>query len=446
MSTLDKLEKLNQEYGIKTCCEKCGQTMPCAEPIWEANPEKEKQIIHWLLDVKTEFIQRILPHLEDTYFHDESCTKIKNIITEYYKEYGTCPPKLVLIEELSKCSSDDIAGLEAINIIENGKPDYNLYTWIKKHVVQALKRRAYQKALVTISDQFFTDDYEGAFNTLLTAWSDPDTTRTYWLNKSIGLLDESNVDPIGIGYTSIDKYMHMAGAGRGEVLIFMANTGVGKTTTMINVGVNKALANRKVFYCALEGRAEEIARRALSVVSEAPTNNLAAHRDLITERASRVKEMAIRDGGGKFMTIADIKREIIEINKEKPQWEPDIIIVDYAKFMRPIDHSKGEPDYIKLAKVMEDLKRLSVEFKCLIITAQQANREGEDSEYLQLKHAAGSYDALQPVDYVIALDEIIERAGERQFLSFTIKKNRHGPEEKFVKLPVNRTSGKIYNI
>src|SRR5262249_30594015 len=129
-----------------------------------------------------------------------------------------------------------------------------VYDYLEGAFVEDLKAKAYQAAADKSHELVRDKDYPALDRLFHTCFADPNTdTRTLDFKKELDtVLGPENIQSIPIGYDRLDRHMHDKGPARGEVMVWLANTGVGKTTLLLNCARNIEQTGYRVLYVTLE--------------------------------------------------------------------------------------------------------------------------------------------------------------------------------------------------
>lgn len=123
-------------------------------------------------------------------------------------------------------------------------------------------------------------------------------------------------------------------------------------------------------------------------------------------------------------------RALLKDLKQKKDFKPDIIFVDYVGIMA----ESSDNMYTNIKRNSEQLRGLAVENDCLIITASQTNRGGMDKNGLSMTDLAESTGPAQIADGVFGISKFSVDDSEdeketfktHQILSLDVLKNRDG--------------------
>lgn len=412
---------------------------------WE-NKDLEQQIVAYVLEHHDKpFMAQLLPYLKPDLFRDPVGYGLMKHIHEEHAKQGTIPTRGLIKQAMGKSlTADDVELYESSVAWLNVKPNPKCYNYLTKELVDDLKYRAYRQTaydselhdLLTNREYAKLDRlFSNCFPTL-----DCDNDTIDLKDDLDAILSLDHIQSIGIGFPALDGVMHDKGAARGEILVFLANTGVGKTTLLLNCARHAERKGLKVLYIVLEGTKKAVSQRMGSIYVDCPTKTVHEHAEAIRRVLSQSEgEIRFVQPMDEVWTTINIAKRVEHLRTTEG-WVPDVICVDYAKLLKPSEISKSDPEYIRQSRIMDELKKLALNTNSLLLTAQQANRDGEGEAVIGLKQAAGSYDAMQPCDYVVSVNQTAaeEMRGDMRLL---INKNRHGPESVTCHCHINRASG-----
>ncbi len=172
------------------------------------------------------------------------------------------------------------------------------------------------------------------------------------------------------------------GAYPKKLHLLAAPTGAGKSAILCKIGKHAVDLGKSVYHFTFELSRHETMCRYWSIISGLP------YLQLFTETPISVIEKHISEyvkehGDGliikenppfsmtKDMMSLYIKRKMLTGEKK-----PDLIIVDYADYMKSSLRSKSQEQRLDLNFIYIQLRVLASEFSCPVWTASQLNREG----------------------------------------------------------------------
>jgi archaellum biogenesis ATPase FlaH len=182
---------------------------------------------------------------------------------------------------------------------------------------------------------------------------------------------------VSTGWKSVDNIAYQIGFG--ELILFTAISGGGKSVAMQNATVNFALQGFNVVYYTLE-LSEELTAKRLDAMCTG-VSNINIFKD-IDNVALKVKTISKTSGNIhiKYMpagsTPNDIKAHLREFTIQKG-FKPDVIVVDYLDLLHP---NQARIDvgnfFVKDKLVAEALRSLASpkDFNLICVSASQVNR------------------------------------------------------------------------
>lgn len=260
------------------------------------------------------------------------------------------------------------------------------------------------------------------------------------------LLDAQDLIPTG--WSEVDEILG-GGVSRQELLMFMANSGVGKSVAMLNLARN--LLSRKLngLYISLELAEKVVSKRLDSMISKISQIDILKNIDLVS--ASIIKASAAY--GRLFVkrmpestTNANHIRAYIKEFEQTHGFTPDFIVIDYMDLMTTNHKIPLDNLFVKDKYVAEECRSLAFEFDCLVISASQMGRAALEAENINQGHIQGGISKVNTADNLIAIiqSEQMKAAGEYMF-EFAKTRNSNGVG-KTVLLGWDPISLLIYNL
>ena len=150
------------------------------------------------------------------------------------------------------------------------------------------------------------------------------------------------------------------GFGKGELVVFVAPAGIGKSWGLINVGAHAVKQGLKVIHYTLELNEGYVGQRYDAVLTGIAAQNLKYNQDEITTMVSKLKgNLVIKYWPTKTASCSTIRSHIekmIMLGKK-----PDLVIVDYADLLRGAVARKEMRH--ELESIYEDLRGIAGEYE-----------------------------------------------------------------------------------
>jgi DNA primase len=358
-----------------------------------------------------------------------------------------------------------LTGKDANECLMAGEDLKNLPTepadlFLLKHALEGMTKEQQYQAAITISQQAENDmvRYDIA-KYLADLWDKPlEIVRSY-LNiknenqedklaklKRVEVLIENynrqvteNIKSrVYIGYPSLDA--KLKGIRPGEVLQYIARSGVGKTTFLLNIIKNITL-NQKVpiVFFSLEMQGEAIFERLAGIklgktAEEIEKSFLSGlNAELITDMIRAFeKYLVLVDEGG--LTL-DQMEELVKLAATHIFHNPvRVVMIDYLGYIKRT--GKGS-SYDQVSELAKSIKEFAKRLNCVVICLHQTSREGESGgKPVSLRMARDSGVVEESADYLLGgwrpeLEEgltDLERMERKGQYMIGILKNRRGPQ------------------
>ena len=326
---------------------------------------KFRPAIRFILKHANEY--RVLPKIEQVNAETKmSFSLIENITPQHQEAF------LDEIEEFCKNRALGNAVAESVDLIEKGN-----YGEVERKVREAI--------LVSLQSDLGTDYFE-----------DP---------KARLLKIKDRNGQMSTGWKSIDEKLY-GGVSPGEITIWCAGSGVGKSLFLQNLSINFAKQGLNVVYITLELSEELCAMRMDSMISEVSTKEIFRRMD---EVEIRVKQLGHKSGGihikqlPQGSTTNDIRAYLKNYEIEQ-QRRPDALVVDYLDLIFP-NNKRIDPSnlFVKDKFVTEELRGLLVERRMIGQTAAQLNRGAVTEQEHDHSHISGGISKIQTADNVISI-------------------------------------------
>jgi replicative DNA helicase len=398
------------------------------------------KIIAALLKDKT-FLQQIYDILIPEYFDSEANVWIVDTIMKYYPEYKQVPTLEVFKVKALELTNETLK----LSIVESLK-DILRYVeaedleFVKGECINFCKNQCIKKAIIESVDLLKTGAYDNIKKKI-------DSAMKAGANQDIGLeylkdvklrYEESARITIPSPWPAFNELVD-GGIGKGELIIFVAGPGAGKSTSMINVGAHLLKLGKTVVHYTMELSEPYVAQRYDSVVTGIATANLKYNLDEVEHELSKLKgQLYLKFFPTKTASVTTLKAHLDKMIMQGVK--PDVVIVDYADLLRSA--KAKEKLHEELETTYEDLRGLAGEYQLPVITASQANRSSVESDIITSDQVASSFSKIMIGDVIISLarktTDKIAGTGRVHFI-----KNRFGPDGLTLPTKLNMSNGRI---
>jgi len=326
---------------------------------------KFRPAVRFIIKYSNEF--RVLPKIEHVNAETGiNFVRIDNISVQHQDSF------LKEIEGFCKNKALALAVTDSVELIEHGN-----YGEVEKRVREAI--------LISLQSDLGTNYFE-----------DP-RARLMKIKSKNGQMTT--------GWKTVDDKLH-GGINRGEITIWCAGSGVGKSLFLQNQSLNMVKQGLNVVYITLELSEELTSMRMDSMLTDVGTKEIFRNLDTVE---IKVKQAGFKSGllhvrqlpqGSNCNDIkAYLKNYEIETQKR-----PDVLVVDYLDLLFPNNKKINPSDlFIKDKFVTEELRGLAVERNMVCLTASQLNRSSVTEQEHDQSMIAGGISKIQTADNVISI-------------------------------------------
>lgn len=356
--------------------------------------------------------------VEPSYFDPEFRNAV-DFVHSYYDEYHSVPaPEQIKAETGVELTKQQITR------------DQIEYT--ANEVEKFCKRRAIEKAILESPKLIESKDYGKVEEIIREAI-------TVSLNRNLGTdyFDDpeerlrqamEDGDKISTGWKEADELM-FGGLERGELLVFSANSGGGKSIALSNLGLNFLEQGLDVLYFSFELSEKLISQRYDTMVSGVSTAEWKFHQEEIIQAVNKKGEKSGRfiikqmNPGTKPMELRAFLKEF----ELKYGYSPDLIIVDYLDIMEPNQRVSADNVFEKDKRVSEQIRAIGTDYRAVVASASQQNRGAVDETEIKQSHVAGGISKVNTCDWwVSVIANSAMRASQECAFQFVKTRNSDG--------------------
>lgn len=400
----------------------------------------EKTILKELLG-NSVYAQKVLPHLDERYFHSTESGNLFTLIKSYYTRYKVMPSSTALRILIDKNPSYTEAVAKntelALTEVEGEplQPDAQL-NWALDETEAYCQERALYCAL---QDAIKVMDDPKA-----TRFSIPDMMKTA---LSVSFDTHIGHDFFADAGERYDYYhrpearlpftvrllndLTKQGTPRKTLNAVLAGTNVGKSLALVDMSSGWLRQNFNVLYITCEMAQEAIAERVDANMMDIPLDDV-----MQLSRASYMAKINhlrnLYQGKLKIKEYptgtchTGLIQALLQDLRMKENFKPDVIVVDYLTICASsrVKLSQAGGGYAYYKYIAEELRALAVEEDVAVWTAAQFNRTGFASSDPGLEHVGESFGIPQTADFCIALvtTEELDKLGQYQLIEL---KNRY---------------------
>ena len=399
------------------------------------------KVISALLTDKA-FTQQVSDILLPEFFESEANQWIVETIIKYFYEYKTSPTLDVFKIKVQDVSGDVLKSSiiemlkDAFRYLESEDLDF-----IKEETLDFCKNQCIKRAILESVDLLNKGQYESIKATIdqaMKAGADKEVGHEY--NDSVQARYQDNIRSTIATPWPVINDLSDGGFGKGELVVFVAPAGIGKSWGLINVGSHAVKQGLNVVHYTLELNEGYVGQRYDAVLTGIANQNLKYNLEDVEAAVSKLKgNLVIKYYPTKTASCSTLRAHIekmILIGKK-----PDLVIVDYADLLRG-SVSKREMRH-ELESIYEDLRGIAGEYEVPLYTASQANRSALEMDVIEADKISESYSKIMIADFVLSLSRKVtdKIAGTGRW---HIIKNRFGPDGLTLPSKMNMSNGQIH--
>jgi KaiC/GvpD/RAD55 family RecA-like ATPase len=327
---------------------------------------------------------------------DQRLQDAATFIHKYVDEYKVMP-------EVNIVNASTRSDFQSVSL-----PKEN-YDWLMDEFENFSRHKGLERAIIKSSDLLEDGDYgpvEKLIKDAIQISLNKDMGTDYFADPRARLSKlKDNNGQISTGWPMVDRKLY-GGFNRGELNIFCAASGGGKSLFLANLGVNWALMGLNVIYLTFELSENLVSMRLDSMTTGIGTRDIFKS---IDDVELKVKMLEKRSGHlqVKYMPSGKNCNDIRAYLKEyqvKTGVKPDVLLIDYLDLMMPLSVKVSPSDlFVKDKYVSEEIRNLAMETQCITVTASQLNRSAVEEIEFDHSHISGGLSKIMTADNVIGI-------------------------------------------
>ena len=365
------------------------------------------------------FYRRVYPYLKSEYFEDNNLKKIFDTYSKYVDDYKEPP------------------SVEALKLCVDKRKDLNedSYKTVMTEV-DSLKLDAETnfEFLIKETEKFCQD--RDLFNSIRKAilimdGQDKDVDKgsiPELLSQSLSISFDTSIghDFIEDADSRYDFYhkkeermpfdiemlnkVTKGGLPRKSMTVLLATTGGGKSLVKCHMAAHYLLTGKNVLYITMEMAEERIAERIDANMMNVSLDELKIMpRDVYEKRIARIKgkttgKLVVKEYPTGSAHAGHFRHLLNEL-KMKRGIAPDVIFIDYLNICASsrVKGAAAANSYTLVKSIAEELRGLSMEFNCAVVTSSQFNRDAYGNSDVDLTNTSESMGITHTADCILGL-------------------------------------------
>jgi hypothetical protein len=389
------------------------------------------------------YLQQIHDIIDPKYFSSESAQWIAKTLLEYFNQYKAPPTLEALRVQLDEVTEP----IMKTAIVENLKEvvryaDSTDLDFTKDKTLEFCKNQKIKGAIlqsVQLLQVGKYDDIKSTIDEAMKAGTDRNIGHEY-LDDVAARFVENKRNTIPTPWDVINEIMD-GGLGSGEMGVFVAPAGIGKSMALVNIAANAVKRGLNVIYYTLELSETYVGARFDSHYTGIPSQDLKFHQEEVMEKIQKLPgKLIIKYYPTKTATVTMISAHIDKCIMQG--FTPDLILVDYADLLRDTSSKGAVRNDIMLGNIYEDLRGMAGTYQIPVYTASQANRSALEEDIIEADKIAESYSKVMVADFVVSLSRKVadKISGTGRW---HVIKNRFGPDGLTFPSKMNMSASKI---
>ena len=362
-----------------------------------------------------------------------------------YKVFPTLQLLVTIIKDDLKSGTDVILRDQIIDYLQRMKanPDPGDLQYVKEKSLEFCRKQALKKALESAVDQMQANKYESIVETIKKAvqvGTAPSVGHDFF-NEMDARFTRLKRDTIPTRLPELDKKEILnGGSGKGELLCVVGASGSGKSHWLTMIGANALREGKNVLHYTFELSETAVGIRYDSNLCDMDSNEVMDRKDEVVKfyEENKLGRLFIKEYPTNTASIYTLKSHIERLDLKG--FKPDIVIIDYADIMRSSRQFDSLRHELKL--VYEELRGMAMELGVPIWTASQSNKDGANSEVIDMTNMSEAYGKAMICDVIVSVSRRPhEKAGGWGRLY--IAKNRAGRDGLVYPIKINTARSKF---
>ena len=401
--------------------------------------EREKIILRNLQYDET-FMRKVMPFIKADYFMQEDDKTYFTRLENYFGKYNVLPSKEAMIldfQGLKSTASIVESIMKMAETFEQEKLTPVNFEWLVNEAEEFCQDKALYLAMME-AIKIMDADKDRLGRTMLpeimtkaTSVSfDTDIGHDYLkgFEKRLGFYT-LKVSKIPFHLQSLNEVTH-GGAERKTLNCVAAGTNAGKSIFMCDLAANYMREGLNVLYITMEMADIKIAQRIDANLMNIDINDIEKTPKLQwDEKAASVRakckgKLIVKEYPTSGANAAHFRFLVREL-KQKQNFIPDIIVIDYINICSSVRYKNAAESYGYMKGVTEELRGLMMECNAIGWTGVQFNRAGINNSDADMTNTGESMGIVHTLDFLLALI-VTEDMSQNGQVMFKQLKSRYG--------------------
>ena len=377
------------------------------------------------------FTSSIVDVIEAKYFDNQYFKLIMQMIKEYYEKYSV-PPSFDALDQIARIEvTSEIARKNIFDMLNDIKEcPYEDHLWIQEKSLKFCKQQELKKAITKVNKILDDGDFESydkceSYIREAIAVGELDETILDAFQGLDEVLEDDFREPIPTGIVGIDNLLD-GGLAKGEIGVFLAPTGVGKSTILTKVANTAYNLGFNVLHIFFEDNPKIIQRKHITCWTGVSSKEQSTRKEEVIRKIEKYQgrgKLLLEKLPSDTMNVGQIKNKVRKLIAE--DIKIDLVILDYIDCVLPdrifSDEWKGE------GSVMRQFETMCNELDTVGWTAAQGNRTSISSDIVTTDMMGGSIKKAQVGHVIISIAKTLQQK-ELGLATIAITKSRIGKD------------------
>jgi archaellum biogenesis ATPase FlaH len=372
-----------------------------AKEIIEYSEEVQKLLIQFMISSSESFV-RCQSIIKASYWNDRLRPAVKYVL-QFVEDYNTLPSSEQILAESSveiiKVDNAELYSDWFLDTIEQFCRHkamealiYDGPKLLEKGEYSELERRSKENMMISLNKELGTDYFDNPLERLLK------------MKNRTGM--------ISTGWKTIDEKLY-GGFNRGELNIWAAPSGGGKSLFLQNLAINWSLMGLNVVYISLELSEDLIGLRLDAMLMGVSTKQVFKDMEDVALRLGiMAKTGTYGKKPGKIQikkmpeagTSVNVIRAYLKEYEVQTGIRPDALLIDYLDLLYPNSNKVDiNSAFNKDKYVSEEMRALAFEWNIYISSASQLNRSAVNEQDYDMSHIAGGISKINTADNLMGI-------------------------------------------
>lgn len=405
--------------------------------------EFQSKILAGILTDRT-FLERIIDIVDISAFENEAHQWILREMIDYFNSYREVPTMQVYKVRIDTIAND----LLKQSVVEHLKSVYMKLTekdlvFVREQFLEFCKNQKLKNAILESVDHLKVGEYDKIkvlVDDAMRAGAERNLGHDYntEVDKRMSQMSRATV---ATGWEVIDDLMD-GGLGPGELGVVVAPAGTGKSWILSNLGANAMRNVKNVVHFTLELNENYVGLRYDCCFTHVDFQDIREHIDEVKEKVKKIPgKLKV-----KYFPLKTVSAQSLKYHIERIQMiegiKIDLMVVDYADILRPIEKDKNANSYSEMGGIYEELRTVAGELQIPCWTASQTNRAGGTEDVIQAHNISDSYRKVMTADFILSMSRKTNDKTNNT-ARFHVIKNRFGPDGMTLYSKMNAGNGDI---